>query len=200
MFKEEFPLKYTQDIENHAPQNEQEASEKRIILDYIRRYSDNVLLRENEIAHITSSGFIMNPALNKVLMVHHNIRGVWGWTGGHADGCSDLLAVAVREAQEETGARNIVPLSDRIASIDILTVRGHYKNGTYINAHLHLSIAYLLLCDELENLRSKPDENSGVAWFDAGAVKNPAFSNSDVYVYSKLTERARRVAKEKRGE
>lgn len=30
---------------------------------------DNVLLRDNEIAHITSSGFIMNKTLDKVLLV-----------------------------------------------------------------------------------------------------------------------------------
>jgi len=61
------------------------------------------LLRDNEIAHITSSGFILNKSLDKALLIHHNIRNVWAWTGGHADGNSNLLEVAIQEAVEETG-------------------------------------------------------------------------------------------------
>ena len=60
---------------------------------------------------MTASGFIVNEARNKTLMVHHNIYNSWSWTGGHADGDSDLLAVALREAREETGIVNVTPLS-----------------------------------------------------------------------------------------
>lgn len=82
-----------------VPTNEQEASDQKIILSYIQQYAHNVLLRDNPIAHITSSGFLMNKQLDKVLLVHHNIRNVWAWTEGHADGDSDLLHVAIKEAR-----------------------------------------------------------------------------------------------------
>ena len=58
--------------------------------------NDDVLVRDNEIAHITSSGFIVNKLRTKVLMIHHNIYNSWGWTGGHADGDEDLLYVAMK--------------------------------------------------------------------------------------------------------
>ena len=36
----------------------------------------------------------------KVLMIYHNIYKSWAWTGGHADGESDLLGTAIRELKE----------------------------------------------------------------------------------------------------
>lgn len=177
-----------------VPDNEQEYNDRKIILDFIGRFRHNVLWRENEVAHITSSGFIMNRSLDKVLMVHHNIRDTWAWTGGHADGNPDLLYVAIKEAKEETGVLNVVPLSRKMASIDILPVFGHNKNGRYVSAHLHLSVAYILVCDELEPLKVKPDENSGVTWFEIGRFTCDYFDSSDVYLYNKLIKKANNMS------
>lgn len=83
-------------IETYSPRTEQEASDKRLLLAYAREHPETVLTRENEIAHITSSGFIVNAACDRILMAHHTLRDAWAWTGGHADGDNDLLAVALR--------------------------------------------------------------------------------------------------------
>ena len=42
-------------------------------------------------------------------MIYHNIYNSWAWPGGHADGESDLLGVAMREVMEETGIKNLKP-------------------------------------------------------------------------------------------
>ena len=76
-----------------------------------------------------------------------------------------MLAVAIREAQEETGVKEIQTVDDAIFSIETLTVDGHEKRGRYVPSHLHLNVTYLLEADEAEVLRIKPDENSGVKWF-----------------------------------
>ncbi|EPZ55371.1 NUDIX domain protein [[Clostridium] sordellii ATCC 9714] len=76
---------------------------------------------------MTSSGFIVNKNRDKVLMIHHNIYNSWGWTGGHADGDSDLLHVAIKEAREETGLKNVRPITNEICSIEILPVSAHVK-------------------------------------------------------------------------
>lgn len=47
-------------------------------------------------------------------MAYHNIYKSWAWTGGHSDGDSDLLNVALKEAKEETGLENLKVLSDGI--------------------------------------------------------------------------------------
>ena len=183
---------YIDNIKEYIPANEQESSDKALILEFIKKNNKNVLSRSNGIAHITSSGFIMNRKLDSVLFVHHNIRDTWAWTGGHADGDEDLLAVALREAQEETGLSRIKPQTSKIASLDILVNFGHIRKGQYISAHLHLSVAYILIADENEETKINPDENSGVKWFSADSVNDKTFLPGDVYLYRKLIKRAKK--------
>ena len=185
-------LGYIDEIKNYIPKDEQEMQDKKVILNCIELFPKNILLRDNEIAHITSSGFVLNMTLNKVLMIHHNIRNTWAWTGGHADGDSDLLAVATREAFEETGV-DAIPISKEIASVDILTVTRHFKNDKYINSHLHLSIAYLFTAKEEKPLVIRPDENSGVKWFPIEKINKELFADRDVYLYSKLISQAKKL-------
>ena len=139
---------YVDEIRAYTPQNEQEAADQRLILEYIRLFPDNILTRDNEIAHLSSSGFVVNADGTRVLMAHHNIYRVWAWTGGHADGEGDLLSVALREAREETGVEHIRPLSPAIASLDILPVWGHVKRGKWVPSHQHLNVSYLLVADQ----------------------------------------------------
>ena len=183
-------MKYIQDIKKYIPVNEQESKDKEIIIDFINKNED-VLTRENEVAHLTSSGFIVNKKRVKVLMIHHNIYNSWGWTGGHADGDSDLLEVAIKEAKEETGIINVRPIIDDICCIDILTVKGHIKKGKYVAPHLHLSVAYVLEADETEEVKVKEDENSGVKWVDIDRVLELTDEEHMKDVYSKLINKTK---------
>lgn len=186
-------MDYIKHIIDFVPSNEQEIQDKKIILEYIDKFPHNILLRDNEFAHITSSGFIMNPELDKVLMIHHNIRNTWAWTGGHADGDTDFLHVAIKEAKEETGIKEVRVLTDDIVSIDVLPVFGHVKRNKYVSAHLHLSIAYILIASEKETLIIKDDENSGVKWLSINKFTENHFDASDVYLYNKLINRAKQI-------
>lgn len=188
-------MHYKEEILRYQPINEQEACEKRVILEYIDQFEDNILLRDNEFAHLTSSGFVMNKAQDKVLMVHHNIYKTWAWTGGHADGDEDLLHVAIKEAQEETGVKNIEPLIPEIASIDILPVWGHVKKGQYVATHMHLSVAYILIADEEEELIINEKENSGVKWIDIEKLESHCNEPEILIVYHKLITQARKYKK-----
>ena len=125
-------------------------------------------------------------------MIYHNIYHSWSWTGGHADGETDLLAVAMREAMEETGVKTITPVSEDIFSIEILTVDGHIKRGKYVPSHLHLNVTYLLEADEAEVLHIKQDENSGVAWFTLEeALEKCSEPWMIEWIYKKLNEKLR---------
>lgn len=183
-------MNYKSEIEKYIPSSPQEESDKNIMLDYIERY-DNVLLRENKIAHITSSGLVLNRSLDKMLMVHHNIYNTWSWTGGHADGEKNILKVAIKEAVEETGVSNISPLTESIVSLDILPVYGHMKKGKYVSAHLHLSISYVLIANEKDTLTVKEDENSGVRWVKLNDIGD--FSNEPylINIYNKIIKKAK---------
>ncbi|MEG2119005.1 MAG: NUDIX hydrolase [Pseudoflavonifractor sp.] len=182
---------YADEICAYVPKDRQEETDRRIFLDYIRQYPNTVLTRENECAHLTSSGFVVNADATKVLMAHHNIYKVWAWTGGHADGDGDLLAVALREAREETGIERIRPLSEGIAALDILPVWGHVKRGNYVAAHQHLNVSYLLVADETDPLRPCAGENTKVAWLPADRLLEYTNEWQMDHVYRKLLDRAR---------
>ncbi len=187
-------------INGFAPENSQETQDKKLILHYIEAFQDTILLQDNQLAHITSSGFVVNRQLDKALMVHHNQRNTWAWTGGHADGERDLLQVAIKEAKEETGVKEVTPLTGRIVSLDILPVYGHIKRGEWVSTHLHLSIAYILIADESERLIVNEEENSAVRWLPVDQFRRDFFDSHDVYLYNKLIQRAKQIrAKTKDG-
>ena len=151
-------------IEQYQPYNVQEEMDKPLIMEWIKN-NDNAFLRENTVAHMTASAWVVNADRSKVLMVYHNIYNSWSWLGGHADGETDLLSVAIREVKEEAGISNVLPVSEDIFSLESLTVDGHWKNGKYVSSHLHFNVTYLLEADSEEAVSIKADENSGVAWF-----------------------------------
>lgn len=156
-------LNWIESIKEYTACNDQEKKDKEITIRSLEMF-DDILIRDNELVHVTSSAFVVNKNRDKVLMVHHNIFNSWSWTGGHADGDGNLLFVAIKEVKEETGVQNVFPVSEDIVSLDIIPVLGHIRKGKYVAPHLHISIAYLVEADENEPLIVKPDENSGVKW------------------------------------
>ena len=172
-------------IKKYNPYNEQEENDKEIIIRCFDIF-DDILTRNNNIMHITSSAFIVNKNRTKVLIIHHNIYNSWCWTGGHADGEENLLLVAINEAKEETGVKNISPVSDDILSLDILPVFGHIKKGKYISSHLHLSVAYLVEADDMEPLIFKPDENSDVKWIPIDKIDEYSNEPHMIKIYDKI--------------
>lgn len=181
------------DIENYVPVNEQEEKDKQIILKSMEDF-DDVLTRENEYIHFTSSGFVVNKDKDKVLMIYHNIYNSWAWTGGHADGECDMLSVALREVEEETSSNHLVALDGgKIQSIDCLPVAGHVKRGKYVNAHIHISVAYIIEADENDMIKIKEDENSNVAWQDIDKVVDLSTEPHMKVVYKKLVEKVKQM-------
>jgi 8-oxo-dGTP pyrophosphatase MutT (NUDIX family) len=176
-------------IASYSPFNAQEASDQRIILDFIRKNED-AYLRTNRVGHMTASAWVVNSDFSKVLMGFHRIYNSWSWLGGHCDGDDDLLGVAVREVQEESGISDVIPISDEIYSLEVLTVDGHEKHGQYVSSHLHLNVSYLLQADDKAPLKVKEDENKAVSWF---AVDEAIAMSSEPWfrehIYSKLNEK-----------
>ena len=186
-------MDFKEAILKYQPANEQEENDKRVILQYIEHFHYNILTRENQIAHMTSSGLILNKSLDKMLMIHHNIYQTWAWTGGHADGESNMLEVALKEAKEETGVSHILPLSKDLLSIDIIPVYGHVKRGAYVSSHLHLNTSYVLITDEKEELVINKEESSGVRWIEISKLEQYSNEPYLIAIYHKIIEKARAV-------
>jgi 8-oxo-dGTP pyrophosphatase MutT (NUDIX family) len=184
--------KWIKDIITFKPLTEQEEVDQKLIVDFIKK-NDNSLTRDNKVAHVSSSGFILNKRMDKALMVYHKIYRSWSWTGGHADGESNLLKVALEEAREETGIENVKPLTEKIVTLDVLPVPSHFKHGKFVSAHLHLSIAYVLIADDTDRLVVKVDENSGVKWMKVKDIEKEVNELDMKLVYNKLINRAKKI-------
>lgn len=172
-----------------VPFDEQERADKAKIEQYLCE-EKNLLTRENAKMHFTASAWVLNPDKTKVLMLYHNIYNSWSWSGGHADGEGDLLAVALREVREETGLSSLKPVMDAPISAEILAVQPHHKKGKYISAHLHLNLTFLFHNEKEETLQVCPDENSKVAWFlpdEAVAASTESYMRP---IYEKLNKKS----------
>lgn len=184
------------DLYCYEPFCEQEEKDRKLILQSLTTFED-LYLRENLLAHMTASAWVVNQSRTKVLMVFHNIYQSWSWLGGHADGNANLLEVAKKEICEEANISNVHAVEEKIFSVEVLPVEGHEKNGQYVSSHLHLNVTYLLCADEEETVSVCPEENSDVAWFSledaVRASTEPWFQER---IYPKLNRKLSEYLKE----
>lgn len=157
-------------IEEFIPFNEQEEKDKIQFLEFIDSF-DDTLTRDNIFGHFTASAFVVNKERNKMVVVYHIINDGWIYPGGHADGEEDLLKVAIREVEEETGLK-VKVLDDNIYAIESAPVKGHIKRGKYVSAHLHLDVIFIMEADDKIPLKYKEDESKGVKWISFSEADN----------------------------
>src|SRR5699024_60361 len=105
----------------------------------------------------------------------------------------DLLHVAIKEAEEETGLNNLKLLSDEIYGLQILTVDSHIKRGKFVSSHLHLDCCFLLEANEKEKLRIKKDENSGVKWVEIDKATKLTNEEKMNPIYLKLNSKLKTI-------
>lgn len=183
-------MKIINQIYDFKARTDQEINDKKIMLEWLENYHENALTRQNEVAHFTSSAIILNPSLDKVCLVYHNIYQTYCWVGGHNDGDEDAIAVALKEAKEETGIETFKVLGEGLASLEIVPVYAHYKRGSMVSSHLHFNTSILLIAQESESLKIKADENSDVKWIDITEIENYSNEKELIAIYHKLIQRA----------
>jgi 8-oxo-dGTP pyrophosphatase MutT (NUDIX family) len=112
--------------------------------------------------------------------MHHAKLDKWFQLGGHADGESDLLAVAVKEAQEESGVGGIEPLSDQIFDIDIHLIPARKDEP----AHYHYDVRFLLAVVSDEEVVQN-GESKELRWIEMDASALPTESQSVARMFNK---------------
>lgn len=180
--------KLKEEIKAYRPFNEQEEADKALLLSSLET-QDDLLFRTNLKEHLTASSWIVSPDRKEVVLIYHNLYDSWAWTGGHADGDSDLLHVAIKEAEEECGLK-VRPVTEEIFSLERLPVYAHVKKGKYVPTHMHLNVTYLLEADPNEKPTMKEDENSGAQWFQVEEVKEKVTEEwFKDHIYQKLMDK-----------
>jgi 8-oxo-dGTP pyrophosphatase MutT (NUDIX family) len=139
------------------------------------------LLRERERAyhrdcfspgHITASAWIVSRESGAALFTHHRKLGRWLQLGGHTDGSTDVLASAIREAEEESGLRGFraMPIEERPAILDVdvhlIPARGSEP------AHEHHDVRFLLEVSERQAIVRQEQESHAVRWLPPDEVKS----------------------------
>lgn len=189
-------MHYLADLKSFAPSCAQEAADKALVLELCASQAVTasqaggaLLWRTSKAFHFTASAFVVDRDAKSALFIYHRQFCAFSPAGGHADGASDLLAVAKKEAHEETGLRALSPLCPGMVSFDILPVFGHVKNGAHVSAHLHLNATYLFAADSGAPLSPSARETGGAKWFllsEIGSVSSEAHMQA---VYRKVIKR-----------
>jgi 8-oxo-dGTP pyrophosphatase MutT (NUDIX family) len=128
-------------------------------------------LRENQNGHVTGSCWILDPKEKDVLLTHHKKIGDWLQLGGHADGDGNILRVALREAEEESGIKGIIALDEKIFDVDIHRILKH----KHIAEHYHYDIRFIFKAPHRNFYVS--NESHALAWVPIIALlnaKNPS--------------------------
>ncbi len=137
-------------------------------------------------AHITGSAWVVNPARSKALMLHHRKQNQWFQPGGHADGDADILRVALRETQEETGlsAAAIGLVDVGIFDVDVHTIPPSHL----LQMHMHYDIRFLVEIDDRLPVPGN-DESHEIIWVPLHAVVR---YNHNLSTY-RMLEKTRRL-------
>jgi len=113
----------------------------------------------------------------------------WLQPGGHAEGEENVLNVAVREAQEETGVKDFKVLQQDIFDLDIHPIPA--RKG--FPDHLHYDIRFLFEADKNEKVIVS-DESHDVAWVGLDQLSKLTQNNPSIM---RMVEKCRQFRIEK---
>ena len=171
-----------QSLENYQPSTQEETLFKEQMIDFVQA-NPACFERSLLIGHITGSAWIVDKSRQFTLLTHHRKLDKWFQPGGHCDGDSDVLNVAMKEALEETGLSDIQTISSNIFDIDIHEIPE--RKG--VPKHLHYDVRYLLEADTNEPLIIS-SESSDLAWVELTNVVKLNNSESIMRMVFKTTD------------
>jgi 8-oxo-dGTP pyrophosphatase MutT (NUDIX family) len=122
----------------------------------------DALLRANEVAHLTGSALVVDPASRRFVVLHHRKLDRWLQPGGHADGDGDLAGVALREATEETGLDGLEVLRPAV-DLDVHEVA---PPGDPVHRHLDLRFVVLAPAGASDAAPPGNHESRAIRWVD----------------------------------
>jgi 8-oxo-dGTP pyrophosphatase MutT (NUDIX family) len=108
--------------------------------------------------HLTGSAFVVSADGRHAILLLHAKLGRWLQPGGHADGDTNLVNVAWREATEETGIAGLA-IDPTPLDLDIHEVRPPREDP-----HLHLDVRFLVIAPPGAQPRGNAESHE-IGWF-----------------------------------
>jgi 8-oxo-dGTP pyrophosphatase MutT (NUDIX family) len=143
--------------------------------------NDKCFHRTHLPGHITGSSWVVNSERTRTLLVHHAKLNKWVQPGGHADGEENIVSVALREAEEETGLKNLKP-SFEIFDIDIHVI----PERKDFPEHLHFDIRFLVEANENDEIVVS-EESHDVRWINLNELERFTSERSVLRMKDKLS-------------
>lgn len=145
-------------LRRHRPFDERERESLDRIVTFV---SDNThcFERSLSIGHVTGSAWLVDVSGRRALLTHHRKLGMWLQLGGHADGQADVLAVALREAREESGLAMIEPIRTDVFDVDVHDIPARPGEP----GHVHYDVRFLLRAVEDAAVQVS-EESLDLAW------------------------------------
>ncbi len=126
--------------------------------------------------HMTGSAWIVDRNGSEALLVHHKKLNRWLQPGGHADGEENIIDVARKEAEEETGFMSLKLHSPEIFDIDIHVIPAR-KNEV---AHFHHDIRFMFVADNKEDF-AVSEESNEVSWIPRTNIQDYVGNNDSIH-------------------
>jgi 8-oxo-dGTP pyrophosphatase MutT (NUDIX family) len=146
-------------LDGYRPEGEVESADLRRIRALAETAGDP--WRRDLTLHVTASALIVHPPTARVLLRWHERQQAWLQVGGHGDpGESDPLAIALREAREETGLADLAPWPGaRLRQVVIVGVPA----GNGEPAHEHADLRYFMATEAPDAVRAE-NEHAPLRW------------------------------------
>jgi 8-oxo-dGTP pyrophosphatase MutT (NUDIX family) len=157
--------------------------EKDIVTRFLSLLSDESCFeRTNLPGHVTGSVWIVDASRTRVLLVHHAKLNKWVQPGGHADGDENILRVALKEAEEETGLKEFTIIDNtKPFDIDIHLI----PRRPDFPEHFHYDVRFLLQAD-VNELIQVSEESHDVKWIDLDDLEKYTSERSVLRLKEKL--------------
>ena len=169
-----------------AVMHEDDQALRRALHDYARRVPEHAALagdyallldetgadpftRARLAGHFTGSAWLVSADGRRVLLTHHRKLQRWLQLGGHADGDHNLAAVALREAEEESGLSGLHLPSTAIFDLD----RHWIPERGDVPGHWHFDVRYVVQAGT-DEVFVVSEESLELAWRDIAVIASDA--------------------------
>jgi 8-oxo-dGTP pyrophosphatase MutT (NUDIX family) len=171
----------------HQPSDDQERADLLAMQDFASTLPDP-FARTQLPAHFTGSAVVVDPAGERVLLVHHAKLNRWLQPGGHAEpGDESMLHTALREAREETGLEvSLHPRAPRPLDVDVHVIPARKTEPE----HRHLDVRVLVVAANPDALAHDPNESHGAQWLSWP----DALARADEPALRRLLQKAKQAA------